>query len=189
MTRIKSISIPTPCHESWQQMIPMENGRHCQSCCKTVIDFTVMTDSEIITHLGNHSNLCGRFDDFQLLRINQQLQNQPSSFTLFKRIGLAAAVLMAIPFAKANAQKKHKTEQAPVLKSHRDILTIKAKSLTAANIKIKQDSTTIKNQDLQLIDGMRSLSGTIGGITVTGITIRPKSANIWTSVLDMLREY
>ncbi len=118
MTRIKSISIPTPCLESWQQMTPVENGRHCQSCCKTVTDFAVMTDAEIISYLGKHQNVCGRFDDFQLLRINQQFQNQQSSFTLFKRIGLTAAVLMAIPFAKANAQKKHRTERAPVLKSH-----------------------------------------------------------------------
>ena len=47
MTHIKNISIPQPCSQSWQQMTPVEQGRHCESCCKTVVDFTPMSNDEI----------------------------------------------------------------------------------------------------------------------------------------------
>jgi hypothetical protein len=50
-------------------MQPTEKGRHCQSCCKTVVDFTEMSDAEIIRHLsqaGQH--VCGRLMPDQLNR-------------------------------------------------------------------------------------------------------------------------
>ncbi|WP_184550256.1 hypothetical protein [Mucilaginibacter sp. FT3.2] len=188
MAQIKSISIPTPCQQLWQQMVPVEQGRHCESCSKTVTDFTVMTDKEIISYLGRQNNVCGRFDDFQLIRINQQLQNNGQAFTLFKKIGLVAAVMIAIPFAKANAQKKHKTEQTPVLNTHRDTLNIIPKQLTAADIKNNSTAPMIKDQDLKLVNVTQCLTGTIGGVTVSAVS-HPAIVRIWTSVYDMLREY
>jgi hypothetical protein len=50
-------------------MQPAEKGRHCQSCCKTVVDFTEMSDAEIFRHLsqaGQH--VCGRLMPDQLNR-------------------------------------------------------------------------------------------------------------------------
>jgi hypothetical protein len=41
------INIPTPCHEDWNAMIPNAQGRHCNACVKTVVDFTSMTDDEV----------------------------------------------------------------------------------------------------------------------------------------------
>jgi hypothetical protein len=63
------LKIPTPCGEDWSRMQPTEKGRHCQSCCKTVVDFTDMSDAEIIRHLsqaGQH--VCGRLMPDQLNR-------------------------------------------------------------------------------------------------------------------------
>jgi hypothetical protein len=52
MQPIKSISIPQPCHENWNQMTPVEQGRHCIQCSKTVTDFTVMSNNEIINYFA-----------------------------------------------------------------------------------------------------------------------------------------
>ena len=63
------LKIPTPCGEDWSRMQPTDKGRHCQSCCKTVVDFTDMSDAEIIRHLsqaGQH--VCGRLMPDQLNR-------------------------------------------------------------------------------------------------------------------------
>lgn len=187
MAHIKSINITTPCLQIWQQMVPVEQGRYCQSCCKTVTDFSAMTDKEIINYLGGQENVCGRFADGQLGRLNERLQNNKPSFTLFKRIGFAAVVLMAIPFAKANAQKKHKTEQAPPVHKQRDTLNITPKQLTAAEIKVA--TATIKDADLQMANVSQILSGTIGGVTVTGINAQSPVVRIWTSIYDMLRQF
>src|SRR5690242_17957207 len=61
------VQIPTPCHESWQAMTPNEKGRHCMSCQKTVIDFTNMSDRQILEYITKaSSNVCGRFSNEQL---------------------------------------------------------------------------------------------------------------------------
>ena len=62
MTDIKAIHIPEPCHQSWQQMSVNTEGRHCDHCCKTVVDFTRMSDGEIIKYLSAKTNVCGRFE-------------------------------------------------------------------------------------------------------------------------------
>jgi hypothetical protein len=60
------ISIPTPCHEDWNNMTPKEQGRHCGSCCKTVVDFTTWQPQEILLHFKSNKNVCGRFTANQL---------------------------------------------------------------------------------------------------------------------------
>jgi hypothetical protein len=62
------ISIPKPCHENWDRMTPQEQGRFCDSCCKTVIDFSGKSTSEIWKILKQNENekICGRFRNDQL---------------------------------------------------------------------------------------------------------------------------
>jgi len=69
------ISIPTPCHEDWEAMIPNAQGRHCNSCVKTVVDFTNMSDEEVKYFFLNkkEERVCGRFKTEQLHRITIEL--------------------------------------------------------------------------------------------------------------------
>ncbi|WP_276486087.1 T9SS type A sorting domain-containing protein [Paraflavitalea pollutisoli] len=61
------LSIPSPCHENWQQMVPQDRGRHCSSCQKIVVDFTNMSDQEVLTYMQQAtSSVCGRFHNHQL---------------------------------------------------------------------------------------------------------------------------
>lgn len=63
------LSIPTPCHEKWGEMSPVEKGRFCNQCSKTVIDFTTMSDREIIqTIQKSNATTCGRFLNSQMSR-------------------------------------------------------------------------------------------------------------------------
>jgi len=73
------LSIPEPCHEDWAKMLPEEKGRHCRQCCKTVVDFTAMSDAEIVRFFKDRSRMgadggpgaagvCGRFVADQLGR-------------------------------------------------------------------------------------------------------------------------
>lgn len=63
------LTIDNPCHENWQHMEPNKEGRHCQACRKTVVDFSAMTDKEILDFISHsQGDLCGRFDGQQLNR-------------------------------------------------------------------------------------------------------------------------
>jgi hypothetical protein len=50
-------------------MQPVERGRHCEHCCKTVVDFTEMSDEEIVRYVMERpSGICGRLMPDQLGR-------------------------------------------------------------------------------------------------------------------------
>ncbi|RSK48123.1 carboxypeptidase-like regulatory domain-containing protein [Hymenobacter rigui] len=69
MSRALTVAIPQPCHENWQAMTPAAQGRHCAACDKVVVDFTRMTDAEVVTYLAQTSGRsCGRFRAEQLQR-------------------------------------------------------------------------------------------------------------------------
>lgn len=62
-----SISIPQPCHEKWSEMTPVEQGRHCASCQKKVVDFTKMPKIKIAEFVSrSEGQICGRFTSDQL---------------------------------------------------------------------------------------------------------------------------
>jgi hypothetical protein len=62
------LSIPKPCKEKWDNMTPDENGRFCLSCSKNVIDFSEMTNAEIVEYFLNNQDkeVCGRYRNSQL---------------------------------------------------------------------------------------------------------------------------
>lgn len=61
------ISIPEPCTQQWESMEPCTQGRFCQRCSKTVVDFTGMTDEQLLRFFSNRSeSICGRFYSDQI---------------------------------------------------------------------------------------------------------------------------
>lgn len=65
------IVLTNPCSESWDSMQVDAIGRFCQSCQKSVIDFSSKSDDEIKTFLKEKEGekLCGRFYIHQVERI------------------------------------------------------------------------------------------------------------------------
>lgn len=63
------LHIPTPCHENWNAMTPQEQGRFCNACAKVVVDFSMMTDKEVMDYMANaSSSVCGRMSMDQLAK-------------------------------------------------------------------------------------------------------------------------
>ncbi|WP_291726295.1 hypothetical protein [Bernardetia sp.] len=75
------IQIAEPCSENWDRMTSQDKGRFCGACQKVVIDFTTMTDTEIINHFQNYKgNTCGRFHETQLDTHLKSIEKAKSSF-------------------------------------------------------------------------------------------------------------
>ena len=75
------LSIPTPCHEDWDAMTSREQGRHCASCQKTVVDFTGMRDAQLVRFFeeyGKHESICGRVRTEQVQRPLVHASSTPS---------------------------------------------------------------------------------------------------------------
>lgn len=104
------ISIPTPCHEKWAEMTPADKGRFCNSCRKTVIDFTRASDREIAQALHNDKHLCGRFISTQL---NRDLVVPKEKSSLWAAASAAVLTFLTIGSNEATAQTV-KTEQTDI---------------------------------------------------------------------------
>ncbi|MGI4870006.1 MAG: hypothetical protein ACRYFX_02375 [Janthinobacterium lividum] len=68
--RPTTIHQPAPCHESWEAMTPTDVGRHCAACQTQVVDFTQMTDGEVVAFVSQYNPVrrCGRFREDQVDR-------------------------------------------------------------------------------------------------------------------------
>ncbi|MBC7861916.1 MAG: carboxypeptidase-like regulatory domain-containing protein [Bacteroidia bacterium] len=65
------LSIPSPCSENWNNMLPNETGRFCNSCQKSVVDFSKFSDEQLLeffTKKEPAENVCGKFRNDQLNR-------------------------------------------------------------------------------------------------------------------------
>ncbi|RZJ72943.1 carboxypeptidase-like regulatory domain-containing protein [Flavobacterium sp.] len=99
------IEIPTPCHENWSEMSPVEKGRFCNSCQKNVIDFTKSTDAQIAVYFAQNKNVCGRFRQSQLERELIVAEDKSHNWLL-----AASGVLAMLSFASMQAQEKPKPQ-------------------------------------------------------------------------------
>lgn len=62
------LTIPKPCNENWNEMTSVEKGKFCNSCSKTVVDFTKKSSKEIKDYLTQNKGkrVCGHFYRKQL---------------------------------------------------------------------------------------------------------------------------
>jgi TonB-dependent SusC/RagA subfamily outer membrane receptor len=97
------LSIPEPCHENWQQMTPTDQGRFCNACAKEVVDFSMMTDTEVLNYFTalTHDKVCGRALPSQLERtISKPKDPKKRLFWYWNYI-----VMFFMFFGKGNAAK------------------------------------------------------------------------------------
>ena len=102
------ISIPEPCHKGWQNMTPVEKGRFCASCQKTVLDFTHLSDNEIIKVVTKNDNLCARINGSQL---NKNLIETKTKSNYFGYFATTVLAFLGLGTESVIAQEKPVVEQ------------------------------------------------------------------------------
>ncbi|MDU0369916.1 carboxypeptidase-like regulatory domain-containing protein [Hymenobacter endophyticus] len=109
MPRALTVAIPQPCRENWAAMTPAAQGRHCAACNKVVVDFTRMTDTEVVAYFTQTSGQsCGRFRTEQLQRPLRLAIEAPVSR---RWLAVALAVLGVGAAGPAAAQGKSAVPQ------------------------------------------------------------------------------
>lgn len=102
------ITIPEPCQEGWQNMTPVEKGRFCASCQKTVLDFTHLSDNEIINLVAKNDTLCGRINVSQL---NRNLIETKTKSNYFGYVATSVLAFLGFGIETVVAQEKPVQEQ------------------------------------------------------------------------------
>ncbi|MCF6402278.1 carboxypeptidase-like regulatory domain-containing protein [Chitinophaga filiformis] len=105
------LSIPQPCHESWNEMTSVDKGRFCQRCQKTVTDFSALSDAQIIELLkSKQASACGRFTASQLNRVISVPLPEKRRKPFISVAAVIAALTITMPSVKA-ATSMNKIEQ------------------------------------------------------------------------------
>ena len=160
------IRLPNPCHEDWNKMSPAEQGRFCNSCQKAVVDFTGMSDSQLVAFFKKPStgSICGRFDNDQLGR-NLSIPGKRMPWLKYFLQLLVPTFLFAF---KAKSQGEPRLMGDTVLVDSR-------KNLKDKNGNVKDEKVDLKRLKGKVTDE--------DGVPIYGVTVNIKGAN-WGVMTD-----
>ena len=103
------LSIQQPCAENWNEMTPVDQGKFCQLCSKQVIDFTQLSDEQLLRVIENNGEkLCGRFKSNQLNRPIVPINYKQNNYS-FPKIFSSLLVLTTLHVFKASGKQTNKS--------------------------------------------------------------------------------
>jgi len=163
MKKAIQLFVSSPCHEQWENFDRVAQGGFCSRCSKVVVDFTKMSDPEIIQHfIQATSHICGRFRPDQLKVYEEKTipAIQPG-FTLLKASVLILFLMLTGKFASAQPLvTKAQTELVVDLKMERETVFIPiAYNTVRGVVKSKEDKEVMPGVNVVV-------KGTVNG-TVT----------------------
>lgn len=100
------LSIKKPCQENYQEFTSTTSGGFCQSCQQEVIDFTEMTDAQILAYFSNKQTpTCGRFNPSQLKSYPETISPKPTwNKKLIRASLLSLSLFTVLPYSPSYAQ-------------------------------------------------------------------------------------
>ncbi len=92
-------------------MTPQQQGRFCDACQKCVVDFSVMTDKQLIDYVGFHGASCGNFSSSQLNRTMVYEKPYASKIVFYKwAAGVAFFLGLTKPVSSQVNSRPHPIE-------------------------------------------------------------------------------
>jgi hypothetical protein len=117
----KMITVPQPCSENWDAMQELEKSRFCATCQKCVIDFTILSDDEILKVINvKNAKICGRFNEKQINRVLKTPNTYSIRYTkTFFSLTLASFLgfqndIHAKPFLKTHIEQLSKKDEKAI---------------------------------------------------------------------------
>lgn len=70
------------CNQDWSKMADLGENKYCSVCEKSIIDFTTMSNTDVLHYLNQNQKVCGKMSDTQLNELNTRLGRQTPIFSL-----------------------------------------------------------------------------------------------------------
>jgi hypothetical protein len=101
------LNIPKPCAVPWEEMQSVDaDKRHCSSCDKVVVDFTNMSDEEVIRFFHKNGKACGQLTHDQLSRTFIPAPAKKNNFTIRQLFLLPSFLLSVSAAAQATIKQE-----------------------------------------------------------------------------------
>jgi hypothetical protein len=115
--KVVQYAIAEPCHESWGAMTPVEQGRFCHSCARPVVDFTRMSDAQVLRFMSTATgSVCGRMTTHQLNRDFTQYDAAAQTRSFSLRALVLGTALTTFSALHTHAQGRIVGKVAPTVK-------------------------------------------------------------------------
>jgi hypothetical protein len=135
MKKSFSLNLSNPCSEKWETFSPTDRGAFCSACSKEVLDFTSMSDQQIIDYFKTRpKNTCGKFRPDQFKHYQIQSDSINPGWKLWKA-GLVAIALASVTKPSSAQEKKLKlTTEQTLNKTLRSDYTVAQKTFDVTGI-------------------------------------------------------
>lgn len=107
---MQKIILTNPCQVSAEKLSPVNGGYWCSDCQKSVIDYSNMSDAEMLNYISKHGLGCGQFRDDQLERELIPTRAK-KKLNIFYYLLILAAFLFKAPKSSAQCRPGHDTAQ------------------------------------------------------------------------------
>lgn len=145
-------------------MQPTQDGRHCEHCCKTVVNFTAMTDAEIISYLASNKSVCGRFETGQLTNLDRKLYVENlSANNWWKRAAIILGMMGPLAFKAGAVNKPLIVNTGDTTKNHEPHNFTLGKVVTMphfSNIRVIKGRIIAKEDSLPIPGASIAIKGT-----------------------------
>lgn len=133
MKKTISLSVEKPCAENWNHFTPTERGGFCKHCSKNVIDFTKMSDKEMLAFFSSKSaHTCGRFRPDQLKAYATETAPPKSAGLSWMQTGFLSLLLLL--GSKQSVAKSASPAGATEVVHHQDRQEEKGKKTLVAHV-------------------------------------------------------
>lgn len=140
------LQLSNPCNENWHNMTATEKGRFCNACKEQVIDFTSMTDRQVLAYLNsNQGKICGRIYTHQLNRALVSYNQKPSFGLQWILTGLSALFFSVVKSQPPTVALQEKPRASFLTNTAVDAKTIEHNIVTVRGSILNQEQQAILN--------------------------------------------
>jgi hypothetical protein len=160
-----TLSIPAPCSASWSSFTPTHNGGFCGSCSTNVVDFTKMSEAEVIAYLKNHSSACGRFRNDQLKTYTLLQSPQLRTGSTLLKAGLLSLLVVTLgQSALARPIENPKAETSQYIAEKKQAPNVHPDYVVRGRVIFEDDNTPLAGVNVYLKD--MTTAGVATGVDV-----------------------